>query len=185
MNIVFQTKNIDTKLYERAILGYITGHFYHADYDKFVEMNRWTITIKPVEDAPRSDLEGGTGTLNFGIPHGVTGQRVVTIYVNDKAGDMFFLQNFRTISHELAHMVLMIFYPKHRSRRRHPDFWAEAGDEANFYTTEVHDREFEGKIRTMYVWKLLPNGSKTRMPLSVLDILDLTDEPNIDRSNVI
>lgn len=184
INITFTTQNIDKKLYEKAILNYLTGHFYHADFDKYVEMNQWTIEVKPVEDAPTTGLEGGTGTLNFGIPHGVTGQRIVKVYVNDRDGDLFFLQNFRTISHELAHMLLIIFYPDHRAKRRHPDFWAKAGDEANFYTTEVHDREFEGRVRTMHVWKTLNNGGKTRLPLSVLDIIDLTDEPDIDRPNI-
>ena len=184
IKITFSTKNINTKLYEKAILTYLTEHFHHTDYSKYIEMNQWKIEIKPVESAVESDFEGGTGMLNFGIPHGVTGQRIVTVYVNDKNGDLFFLQNFRTISHELAHMLLIIFYPRHRARRRYPDFWASAGDEANFYTTEVHDREFEGRVRTMYIWKELANGTKIRLPLSVLDINDLTDERTIDKRNI-
>ena len=36
------------------------------------------------------------------------------MYLNDNAGDMYFRMNFRQLSHELAHMILQVKYPKRK-----------------------------------------------------------------------
>lgn len=193
VQIEFHTEKIDRKKYEAAILEYLFSHVNRNDLDKAHKINQWTIKILPVSMIVNNkDFVGISGTLGGGIPHGVTNAntKMCKIFVNDMKGDLILQQNFMTISHELAHMILSIYYPFRRSRYRYDDkSWGKAGAEGNFFTVEVHDREKEMVtkkkwIRIIWVWKrnFLGRGiGKVYLPC--FDILDLTDTRLEDRNH--
>lgn len=181
----FFTKHLDERKYEDAILEYMFSHIRKKEFYPYaVEMNKWTINIRTTDN---SDYNFGTvnnnNKLNKGIPHGVTNKNLKTcdIWVSDKRGVYAMLQNFITISHELAHLVLLVFFPTTRSQYRYDDkSWGKAGQTGNFSTTEVHDREQEWKQwkRTIVIfrWNFLGRNIG-RINLLCLELRDLTDNP--------
>ena len=81
------------------------------------------------------------------------------------------------IIHELAHMILMVYYPNKIVKMRHNDFHGRAGDNRKFFSSEVHDRVTEGNIRTI---KYPTSGWRRRRYVGV-DISDITNGRNIKR----
>lgn len=193
VRIEFHTEKIDVKKYEYAILEYLFSHVNRSDLDKANKINQWTIKVLPVTMTVNDkDFIGVKGRLSGGIPHGITNVdlKICKIFVNDMKGDMVLQQNFMTISHELAHLLLSVYYPYKRSRYRHDDkSWGRAGSEGNFYTTEVHDREFEMVsmkkwIRIIRVWKRKILGKTFGvLYLPCFDITDLTDTRAVNRDH--
>lgn len=185
ISINFFTKNLDKRKYEDAILEYLFSHIRKKQFWKYAEeFNKWTIKI---HDTKNADYDFGkvnnNAKLNNGIPHGVTNKntRVVDVWVSDQSGIYAMLQNFVTIAHELAHLVLIVFFPTTRSQYRHDSkSWGKAGDIGNFSTTEVHDREFEWKdhkrIITIFRWNFLGRNIG-KINLLCLELRDLTDTP--------
>jgi hypothetical protein len=185
IKIHFFTEHLDERKYTDAILEYMFSHIRKKElYPYAVEFNKWTINIFPTR---LSDYDFGevnnNGRLNSNIPHGVTNKNLKTcdIWVSDNKGVYAMLQNFVTISHELAHLVLVVFFPTTRSIYRHQDkSWGKAGATGNLSTTEVHDREHEWKKWKRYVsifrWNLFGrNIGRIRLPC--LELRDLTDNP--------
>ena len=94
------------------------------------------------------------------MPHGVTGNKVVDVFVKDSDDyGLIVLQNTSVITHELAHMILMIRFNDNpnlyrRAALRHDDKSGnKAGQELNKWTQEVHDRESEGNLTNMTVYR--------------------------------
>ena len=180
----FLTNKINERKYTDAILEWIFSHFRSKiQVDKIMEVNNWTINIYPTLLA--SYDFGKIVNLNTQIPHGVCKPTTKTVdcYVKDINNDFVMLQNFMTVSHELAHMMLAIFYPDKRSTYRYNDkSWGKVGQEGNFFVTEVHDREkemvLEKKwIRTIEVWRWSLAGRNIgKIYLPSFDITDLTSQ---------
>tara|TARA_B100001750_G_scaffold144681_1_gene115521 strand:- start:11915 stop:12478 length:564 start_codon:yes stop_codon:yes gene_type:complete len=149
MKIIFTTKNIDRKLYEKLTLKYIYEHYYPTDYGRYIEQDKWTIEIKPTTDYDTSFYANDSRAeeLDFSIPHGVTGKGNIICYVTDSTNSLILLQNMSVICHELAHMILQIYYPDKVVQMRHNDFHGKAGDLRKFFSCEVHDRVAEGRVR--------------------------------------
>jgi hypothetical protein len=146
---------IDKKLYERCILNYIYQHYsdWKTNYQKYLDQDQWKIEIINLNDFDIKDYGDRYMDISTGIPHGVTGMNVVKCYIIDDKNDMFTIQNFSVICHELAHMVLKIYYPTKRGMLRHGDFYAKKGDIKNFFSQEVHDRVKERNLRTVTVYR--------------------------------
>ena len=81
------------------------------------------------------------------------------------------------IIHELAHMILMVYYPNKIVKMRHNDFHGRAGDNRKFFSSEVHDRVTEGNIRTI----TYPISRWRRIRYVGVDISDITNGRNIKR----
>jgi len=185
IQILFFTDNIDQRKYTDAILEYLFSHFKGKhQYSKIQELNKWIINIFSSSHA-KYNYDGVKGTLNYNIPHGVTNPNAkqVDVYVPDVKGDFALRQNFMTISHELAHCMLSIFYGKKQSVYRHTSkSWGTAGAIGNFYVTEVHDREYEMAqngtwIRKIKIYRWNKFGHNIgNIELSCFDITDLTSE---------
>jgi hypothetical protein len=185
IQILFFTDNLDQRKYTDAILEFIFSHFRNKkQYDKIVETNKWIVNIFSSKDA-KYNFDGVNGVLNYGVPHGITNKntRTVDVYVPDLSGDYAMIQNFMTISHELSHMMLAIFYPDKREKYRHTSkSWGRKGDIGNFYVTEVHDREYEMAkhskwIRKISIYKWLFFGKNIgKLELPCFDITDLTSQ---------
>jgi hypothetical protein len=157
MKILFENcHSIDKKLYEKCILGYIYQHykFVGTNFDIYLKQDKWSIHIINLDNFDDSWYsKEQLVDLATGIPHGVTGMNVVKCYVVDNNNDMFTLQNFSAICHELAHMVLKNYYGSKRGILRHSDFYNSKGDEKNLFSQEVHDRVKERNLRTITVWR--------------------------------
>lgn len=180
MQIKFEnTYNIDKSLYEKLILGYIYDHYHYKDYKKYQIQDNWTITIKRVQDFDRGfySLSGKTDDLDYSIPHGVTGQRTVICYITDSDNPLILLQNMTVICHELAHMILMVYYPDKITLQRYDDFYGKTGTQRKFFSSEVHDRLAEGKIRTLS--RRL--GFRKTIRYVGVDITDITNSRNEDK----
>jgi hypothetical protein len=181
----FFTDNLDDRKYTDAILEYMFSHIRKKELYPFaVEMNKWTINIFPTKVSDYNfGVVNNNAKLNTGVPHGLTnkGTKTVDVWVSDKDGVYAMLQNFVTISHELAHLVMIVFFPTTRSQYRHDDkSWGKKGQMGNFSTTEVHDREKEWKDWKRYVtifrWNLFGrNIGRIRLPC--LELRDLCDNP--------
>ncbi len=166
-------EEIDQKLYEKCILNYIYQHYQYRsrkDSDLYIKQDKWKIDIYNLDlfednfytKEQRLDLSSG-------IPHGVTGKDIVKCYIIDKNNDLFTIQNFSAICHELGHMILYNIYGNQRSVLRHSDFFSRAGESKNFASQEIHDRIFERKLRTVTVKK----NAFQRFRFIGVDILDL------------
>lgn len=169
----------EKKKYEAGILQWIFQSISYKDSKIIDEVNKWTINIYESHETPLDQWKALVdGTLNPGIPFGMTivTSKIVNMYIPNISGDMPFLQNFFRIAHELDHMLLAIFYPNKRARRRNQDNLNPPGSEGNFYTTEVHDRLAEHKIKIVDIyrndWKFLKSG---KIHLVGIDITDLTE----------
>jgi len=87
MKVIFHTDNIDEVFYRQIIHTYLvdligSNKELGKRYRKY--RNDWKIHIYPSEDW--SGIDGrtsDTGTLNSLIPHGVTGEGIVKVYVID------------------------------------------------------------------------------------------------------
>jgi hypothetical protein len=149
MEINFTTQNIDKKLYEQLILYYIYEHYHYTDHKRLQEQDKWKITIKRTQDFDKGFYQGATNKnqLDYSIPHGVTGKGDIICYISDNKNNIYTMQNMSVICHELAHMILMIYYPDRITKQRHDDFYGKVGDNRKYFSSEVHDRVTEGKTK--------------------------------------
>ena len=175
MKINFTTDKIEKKLYEKSILTYIYDHYLFNDYKKLVEQDKWEINVRTLADFKWNFYDKNIKNLSKKMPHGVTGNNVIECYVTDENNRMYYLQNMMVICHELSHMLLKIYYPQIRGTLSHDDTWGKAGDERNFFSTEIHNRVYEGKTRKFTTWH---NGSE--FFFYGVDIDDLTNQRNQD-----
>ena len=163
MKVKYHTKKIDRTLYNQIIYKFVAENINDCS-DK---LRIWKINIYPVEmfddiyPSGREHLETLGGVMNMSIPHGVTGKDTVDVFVYDtKDYGLTVLQNASVITHELAHMILMIRFldnPSLYNRRgilRNDDKGGnKAGQELNKWTQEVHDREIEGNLKNLTVYR--------------------------------
>ena len=77
-------------------------------------LDRWNIRIYPLDKTdPRfyEHLKTTDGVkINSHIPSGVTGLRVMTLFVHDSMNNRKMMENARVIGHELAHAILLDRY---------------------------------------------------------------------------
>jgi|15BtaG_2_1085339.scaffolds.fasta_scaffold24438_2 hypothetical protein len=172
MEIKFETRHLDEKLYERMILHYIYNHYYYKDYARYMEQDKWRIQIISTKDFDRSFYNGvPNDQLDYSIPHGVTGKGDVICYVTDTTNPLIMLQNMSVICHELAHMILMVYYPNKLTTQRYDDFYGKAGDQRKFFSSEVHDRVAEGQVKQFKI----KTGWRKQVSFIGVDISSLTN----------
>jgi hypothetical protein len=175
LKINFTTYNIEKKLYQKSILNFIYDHYYFKDYPRILEQDKWIINIRTLTDFKRNFYEKEIKNLSPNMPHGMTGQHVVECYVSDETNRMYYLQNMMVICHELSHMILKVYYPQVEGTLEHDDFWGKAGDKRNFFSTEIHNRVFDGRTRKFnLIW------NKKNYFFYGIDIKDVTNTPKID-----
>jgi len=191
IQIQFETEKLDKNLLESLILEYLFSHVNRDDLDKATKLNLWTVKILPVSMIVNDkDWKGVNGKVSGGIPHGVTDveHKVCKIWVNDIKNDLIVLQNFMTISHELAHLLLSIFYPNKLGTYRYDDkSWGRAGKQAKFFVTEVHDREHEMSVEGKWIRRIIIHKNSflriKSWSVPCFDITDLTDTRKENRDH--
>lgn len=177
----------DAATYQRGILEYVFGSIYYKDTSKITEANKWTVELRHTSESDLAVFKAlTTEKLNQGIPHGITitTDKRVICFIPSGAGDLRIRESLQVIYHELAHMLLYLYYRNKRATRRNPDKNARAGTEGAFLTTEVHDRVFEKKMRNVEFYiDTVRNGKikTTKFVSRGLDITDITDSRTVDR----
>lgn len=172
MQINFETKHLDEKLYQKLILHYIYEHYNYKDYPRLREQDSWKITLVSTKDFDRSFYSGvPNDQLDYSIPHGVTGKGDVICYLTDSNNPLILLQNMNVICHELAHMILMVYYPNKLTTQRFDDYYGKAGDQRKFFSSEVHDRVTEGRVKQFKY----PKGFRRYLTYVGVDISDITN----------
>ena len=110
--IVFKTKNIDKEKYKDIIQRTIilngddgtplSGYRAWQNFDQ-----TWTLMIIPVTE--QEEYKRYYGHLQVevsdGIAWGVTGQKVIYMFINDSANSFIIRQNVMPIAHELLHAL--------------------------------------------------------------------------------
>ena len=175
MKINFTTEKIDRKLYEKSILTYIYDHYYFKDYHKIQIQDEWEINVRKLADFKWNFYDKEIKNLSKKMPHGVTGDNVIQCYATDENNRMYYLQNMMVIAHELSHMILKIYYPNVRGTLEYNDLWGKAGEERNFFSTEIHNRAFEGRTKRFTTWH-----NNSEYYFYGVDIDDLTNGRNVD-----
>jgi hypothetical protein len=175
LKINFTTNNIDQKLYEKSALTYIYDHYLFDDYSRIMQQDKWEINVRKLTDFQWNFYDKEIKNLSKGIPHGVTGDNVIQCYVNDENNRMYYMQNMMVICHELSHMILKIYYPKERGILLYDDVWGRAGDERNFFSTEIHNRVHEGRTRKFKAFHL-----NKEYYFYGVDIDDITNKRNLN-----
>ncbi|MBC8430230.1 MAG: hypothetical protein H8D92_02400 [Pelagibacteraceae bacterium] len=178
MEIAFETKHLDKNLYSRMILHYIYEHYSYTDHERLREQDKWKINIKDVKSFDNTFYNGSnTDNLDYSIPHGVTGLGDVTCYLTDSTNPLVRLQNMSVICHELAHMILMIYYPDAITKQRYDDFYGKTGTDRKFFSSEVHDRVAEGRVKQFKY----PLNRFRRIKYVGVDIEDITNSRKVRR----
>ena len=177
----------DARVYEEGIIEYLFGSIYYKDTTKINEANRWTIELRHTSESDLTAFRAlTTERLNQGIPHGITiaTDKRVICFIPSGSGDLRIIESLQVIYHELAHMLLFLYYKNKRASRRHNDKNARAGSDGAFMTTEVHDRVFERRLRNVTFYREVIQGGKRKRAKFVtrgIDITDFTDSRSVDR----
>ena len=179
MEINFSTNKLDEKLYQKLILKYIYDHYHYADHERYMKQDKWKINIKRTDEYNSNFYSNDPRAeeLDFSIPHGVTGMGEITCYVTDSKNNLITMQNMSVICHELAHMILMIYYPDKIVKMRNNDFHGKSGDSRKFFSCEVHDRVTEGRVK-QFRYKL---SRFKRFTFIGVDIEDITNSRSVRR----
>ena len=158
MSIYFLTKNIDQKKYRDVIkrIIMINGHDgtnlsgYKA-WQNFEE--NWTLNIIPVTD--QDDFKKYYDHLNVetsdGIAWGVTGVKVIYMFVNDVKNPFIIRQNAMPIGHELLHAIYQDAVGTFHITRRYDAPEGRAYSKGAAATVIVHDNWY-GSKETIRVW---------------------------------
>lgn len=191
INIIFSDKLTipasEVKVYQDGIKEYVFGSIYNKDTAKLNEANSWTVELRHTSESNLAEFKALTSEkLNPGIPHGITiaTSRRVVCFIPSRSGDLGIIESLQVVYHELAHMLLYLYYKNKRAKRRHKDKNAAAGSEGPFMTTEVHDRVFEKKLRNVEFFRDKIIGGQTKSVKFVtrgIDITDITDSRTVDR----
>ena len=156
--IVFKTKNIDEKKYRDIIQRTIilngddgtplSGYRAWQNFDQ-----TWTLMIIPVTE--QADYERYYGHLRIetssGISWGVTGQKVIYMFVNDSANSFIIRQNIMPLAHELLHALYIDAVGTQHIVRRYNAPEGKAGTSGARATVIVHDNWY-GSKETIKIW---------------------------------
>ena len=156
--IVFKTKNIDEKKYrdiiQRTIM--INGHdgTNNSGYKAWQNFDQtWVLMIIPVTE--QEEYKRYYGHLQVevsdGIAWGVTGQKVIYMFVNDSANSFIIRQNVMPLAHELLHALYIDAVGTQHIVRRYNAPEGNRGTSGSRATVIVHDNWY-GSKETIKIW---------------------------------
>lgn len=176
--IIFQTKNINEKVYTKLIIRQLRINL-KENYQEF--MKHWNIILYPLEAA--EDFKEFFGHVeeetNLGIAWGLTTPDTkkgrggdIYCFINDTRNMFIIRSNFIKISHELGHALARNKFGNTRSVRKYDDPGAKAGTVGPAYVTKVHDQYYgEKKFLTYWVkWRFM------WLPVPMLFIYDMLNQ---------
>tara|TARA_R110002020_G_scaffold278160_1_gene493610 strand:- start:776 stop:1330 length:555 start_codon:yes stop_codon:yes gene_type:complete len=156
--IVFKTKNIDKEKYKDIIQRTIilngddgtplSGYRAWQNFDQ-----TWTLMIIPVTE--QEEYKRYYGHLQVevsdGIAWGVTGQKVIYMFINDSANSFIIRQNVMPLAHELLHALYIDAVGTQHIVRRYNAPEGKAGTSGSRATVIVHDNWY-GSKETIKIW---------------------------------
>lgn len=158
MPIIYKTKNIDqekyTKLIRRTII--LNGDSGNersglTAWENFID--NWTLTIIPVTE--QEDYRKFYQHLNVetsdGIAWGVTGQKVIYMFVNDMKNTFIIRQNMMPLGHELLHALYQDAVGTGHITRKYDSPEGRKGTSGAVATVIVHDTWY-GSKSTLKIW---------------------------------
>lgn len=159
MPIIFKTKNIDkvrmTKIIRRAVmLNGDTGETLSGYKNWLNFYETWTLWIIPVTE--QEDYKRFYQHLNIetsdGIAWGVTGQKVIYMFINDIKNEFILRQNIPPLVHELLHALYIDNVGTNHITRRYDSPEGRAGTRGSSATVIVHDNWY-GSKETIRIWE--------------------------------
>lgn len=164
MTITFFTKNIDEKTYtdiiERTIM--LNGHDgnHKSSYEALERFRKdWQLNIIPVTD--QEDFKAFYNHLDIevsdGIAWGVTGSKVIFMFVNDSKNPFILRQNVMPLAHELLHAIYQDGVGTYHITRKYDSPEGRAGTRGAAATVIVHDNWYGNKetIKFWIRWKMI------------------------------
>ena len=156
--IVFKTKNIDKEKYKDIIQRTIilngddgtplSGYRAWQNFDQ-----TWVLMIIPVTE--QEEYKRYYGHLQVevsdGIAWGVTGQKVIYMFINDSANSFIIRQNVMPLAHELLHALYIDAVGTQHIVRRYNAPEGKAGTSGSRATVIVHDNWY-GSKETIKIW---------------------------------
>lgn len=156
--IVFKTKNIDKEKYKDIIQRTIilngddgtplSGYRAWQNFDQ-----TWTLMIIPVTE--QEEYKRYYGHLQVevsdGIAWGVTGQKVIYMFINDSANSFIIRQNVMPLAHELLHALYIDAVGTQHIVRKYNAPEGKAGTSGSRATVIVHDNWY-GSKETIKIW---------------------------------
>jgi len=157
--INFQTKNIKKDVYEKIIRNVIMFNGnngrnmsgYHA-WENFKD--NWELNIMPLKNIDEKyksyfdHLEVKTGE---GIPWGITGKKVIHMFVNDSRNPFVLRSNVMPLAHELLHALYQDSVGTFHITRKFDAPEGKAGTKGAAQSVIVHDNWYGSKV-TMKFW---------------------------------
>ena len=156
--IVFKTKNIDEKKYrdiiQRTIM--INGHdgTNNSGYKAWQNFDQtWVLMIIPVteQEEYKRYYSHLRVEVSDGIAWGVTGQKVIYMFVNDSANSFIIRQNVMPLAHELLHAIYQDAVGTQHIVRRYNAPEGNRGTSGSRATVIVHDNWY-GSKETIKIW---------------------------------
>jgi len=156
--INFFTKNINHKTYtdiiERTIMfnGHDGGH--KSSYEALERFRKdWTLNIIPVTS--QEDFKAFYNHLDIevsdGIAWGVTGYKVIYMFVNDSKNPFMLRSNIMPLAHELLHAIYQDAVGTFHITRKYNSPEGRAGTRGAAATVIVHDNWY-GSKKTIKFW---------------------------------
>lgn len=158
MPIIFETEKIDREKYLKLIRRFIMingdngRHLsgYHA-WENFKD--NWTLHIIPVEkqDEYKRFYEHLNVETSDGIAWGVTGLKVIYMFINDSKNSFIIRQNMMPLGHELLHAIYQDAVGTSHITRKYDAPEGRAGTRGAGATVIVHDNWY-GTKETIRIW---------------------------------
>jgi hypothetical protein len=156
--IRFFTKNIDQKKYTDIINRIIminahdgTSNSGYKALEKFKK--DWTLNIIPVTE--QEDFKVFYNHLDIevsdGIAWGVTGSKVIYMFINDIKNPFIIRQNIMPLAHELLHAIYQDSVGTYHITRKYNSPEGRAGTRGAAATVIVHDNWY-GSKETIKIW---------------------------------
>jgi hypothetical protein len=156
--IRFFTKNIDQKKYTDIINRIIminahdgTSNSGYKALEKFKK--DWTLNIIPVTE--QEDFKVFYNHLDIevsdGIAWGVTGSKVIYMFINDVKNPFIIRQNIMPLAHELLHAIYQDNVGTYHITRKYDAPEGRAGTRGAAATVIVHDNWY-GSKETIKIW---------------------------------
>jgi hypothetical protein len=156
--INFFTKNINRKIYtdiiERTIM--LNGHNGKSDsgYTSLCNFrDNWTLNIISVKD--QEDFKAFYNHLDIetsdGIAWGVTGYKVIYMFINDTKNPFILRSNIMPLAHELLHAIYQDAVGTFHIARKYDSPEGKAGGRGAAASVIVHDNWY-GSKKTIRFW---------------------------------
>ncbi len=151
MPIIFHTKKINIQNYYKILSRSVILQTSYNYWQKFKK--EWEVNIIPVENAYEFNyyFQHLNVETSDGIAWGITGKKVMYLFVVDSRNPFTCRSNAMPIGHELLHAITQDLVGTSHIRRKHDTPDGRAGTDGPAATVLVHDVWY-GTKKTIKFW---------------------------------